>query len=153
VGQHNTAIQKDTSEIFETNSLAPINFALGQSIVPTVAVEARMEFYSRSTAGVIFTTPTQKDFYLKQLALNGHADGGGGSVQITFTTREGVAKDFSLTLRAGTLTDGATSTWVLDLPMRGLLLAKNSAITLVLNSGAVGDGVIVGYSGSDRSGL
>lgn len=151
-GLHNTAIKKDASTIFETNSLQPINFELETDIQPVVAVEPTLISRSLNVAGTLFTTPSDRDFFLTSIAVSAEIDpaSGSGSSYIEYTNADGISALFGCLVASGVVDGGSTNSNSIVFPKRGILLTKGSAITATSSaSGAFFH--ITGYYGSDRS--
>lgn len=151
-GVHSTFLKKTFSDVVETNSLEPINLEVTNTIIPVLQMDPNQNIVrSGDTTGTLFTTPSQYDFWLTTIFLSCWNDTTGptaGLAALTFTPRGGSAVTYKVqTDAAGNNGPNAVS---LAFPMRGILLEKNSAITI---SGIAGlcDIVITGYTGSDRS--
>lgn len=148
---HNTKLLRDASEILETNSIAPQQFAVPNTIQPVIEIEPFLDvFRASNVTATLFTTPADKDFYLTNIAISAsdNAPITPATTTVSFTLRDGTAVSFEVVINADA-TGGVANT--MDFPKRGLLLAKNSAITCSIVS--AGHAAIAGYRGSGRSGL
>jgi len=148
---HNSHIKKNASEIFETNAFDDSIQEVNNVITPVVSVEPTINVVrcTNSTTS-IYTTPTDKDFYLTNIAMNCAADNAGptpGQVTIVFTPRDGTAQTFSLFTETSATGENSIS---IQFPMRGVLLAKGVVISATFSGGG-GHMMIAGYLGSDRS--
>lgn len=142
---HNTFLLREASEIFETNSTRPINFKIDDKLRPVVTVMPDIDIVRTAQASAtLFTTPTDRDFFLTNVWLSNNGDE--GVSYITFVTFDGITQ--KIQLANGVLELGNSATSVV-FPMRGVRLQKNSPI--VFNATVSGSGMIAGYRGSDRS--
>lgn len=150
LGLKSTFLKKLFSESVETNSLTPINPEISQTIIPTLNLDPNIEIVKAGsvTTTTIYTTPTDKDFYLTNLHLSAFADDALIN-SITVTKYNGETVTFTATSSGFLETAHAGDNINLTFPMKGIKLAKNSAITSV--GGATGTYIIAGYLGSDRS--
>lgn len=148
---HSTAIKKWASHLFETNSARPIDFKLSEVIQPIVEIQPYIDVMRTSvTTGtnVVYTTPTDKEFYLTNVAMSGYSEAGvaQGEATIEFTTEDGQSRSMNIS------TDNTASAGSLALsvqfPMRGVLLKKGSTITFTIDKAFI---MFAGYTASDRA--
>lgn len=153
---HNTAVKKNASEILETNALSKPIQLISDIMVPIVDIQPKIDVF-RATSGsgevkTIYTTPTDKDFYLTGLSVHAWGDTTGlthGLVFVTITPKDTPAQMITLNTDESPGTANASAVLVLNFPMRGLLLEKGSAVSCDFDTtGAV---TMHGYIGSDRS--
>lgn len=157
---HSTALKKNASEIFETNAFDPAFNQVMPQLVPTVAIEPKLIYAQATSASTIFTTPTDKDFFLTNMNISIADDAtvpatGTYDGVITFTTEDGVSHTFKCELALASLsTSPPNAQNSITFPMRGLKLARNSTLVSSFGGGATPTGrffAIAGYIGSDRS--
>lgn len=149
---HNTAIIRDGSEQLEINAYdSPLNECV-DIIQPIVKIEPYISVLRTASAGTIYTTPTNNDFYLTNVVINGGSEAGGtGFVECTFTTADGRSQSIKLIIAADALTGAGNNSLSINFPMRGLKLARNSAVALA-QGGTIDQSItIAGYEGSNRS--
>lgn len=155
---HNTAIKKNASFIFETNvNDKPIDEVI-EKIQPTVEIQPYINIVrSRDSTGAIYTTPTDKNFYLTGYSFSAAAE---VATATAYTSLNFVLAD-GTSVSSAILLDGTDGVGALQgtngqinetFPFRGVLLQKNSAITLTLGAGHSCVALISGYTDSDRSG-
>jgi len=148
---HNTAIKKWASHLFETNASRPIDFKLSEVIQPTVLVQPYIDVVRNSSSSgttTLFTTPTDKEFYLTNVVLEGYSESGvvSGEVSFEFVTYDGVTRQISIATD-NTAAAGSVALSV-PFPMRGVLLAKSSNVTITITNGSA---FMAGYTASDRA--
>lgn len=157
IGTHNVALGKRVSEILETNVLAPLNIELNRTLQPIISIEPYIDiFKSTSGTGAVYTTPTDKDFYLVGIyfsmesilaapGFNNLAVIGKDGLTVNIRQYYGHALD-ETSIRLQPCQDSI----FISFPKRGFLCAKGSALTFTLTSSA-GMCSIIGYTDSDRS--
>jgi len=97
----------------------------------------------------MYTTPSDVDFYLTNVAVSAVSTENPGATSITFTTSEGDVQIFGVvTVGAGGV-NHSSSNLSMEFPMQGIKLARSSAITFTLFE--TGYGHIAGYRASGRS--
>jgi hypothetical protein len=147
-----TAILKNASEILETNAIRNNNIHINDTVQPNIPIEPSIDIVeTRNDNGVIYVTPATKDFYLTNIALscwNDASEPTAGLVTLGFYDRNGLQKIF--TVKGDIGGSPGQSTIAINFPKRGVLLAKNTNITI---SCSLGTALIAGYLWSDRSGL
>lgn len=146
---HNTALGKWASNLFETNALRPLNFDLKTDVIPVVQIDPFLDIVRTANGSGtvnIYTTPTDKDFYLTNINMNTTGDEfTQGNIIITFTAYDGQQRQYSF----GTTAQSSTCVQDIVFPKRGLLLAKNTNI--IVQIAPLGGVLIAGYLGSDRA--
>lgn len=156
-GTHSTAVQKFASDILESNSLQPQIFGIADNMQPTIAVEPYIDVVQvLNSAGTIYTTPSDKEFFLTNIYLSGITtpSSTAGEVEITFTPSNGNARTIRMGVPnpgVGTTVDiGGEAHLSILFPLRGVKLQKNTTITLAFTVDSASS-MIAGYLGSDRS--
>jgi hypothetical protein len=150
-GTHNTYIKKLFSNNFETNALEPVNIELSKVVVPTVNLLPYNDVVRTIAAtGTIYTTPTDKDFFLTGFCLSMYGDTEEpfqGSAQISFITEDEITQTFWIkSIENGNGAYSISHTF----PLRGVRLKKGSDISFTA-PGSLSNCLINGYVASDRS--
>jgi len=148
-GTHNTFLKKIFSRKVETNSLEPLNIEVSKTIVPTLSLEPSVNIVKViSSTGGIYTTPTDKDFYLTGYVLQGINNSSTNTLG-TATIQYQLENGDTISHTASSELDGLGSPTVIkvDFP-KGCLLSKN--ITIAVTIANAGNVLIHGFTGSDR---
>jgi len=151
---YSTNILKNASEILETNAMSEKVSEINGSVQPTIKIEPYINILKTDTAATatIYTTPTDKDFYLTNAAISCNVGGGAaGTATLTFVLRSGETQTINAVVTSD-IGDSTAVTLPIQFPLRGLLLAKGSTIVSTSNTD-VQSFTIAGYLGSDRSGI
>jgi len=157
---HNSRLKAWINDLLGNNAADGQSMQIADYVVhPVVIAQPYLEIYREATrtstgATTLFTTPSDKSFFLTNLNLNiGTAAAGGGTdSNITFTLADGTVSTFSLSTP-----DSGAEAIVMDkaavFPMQGLKLAKASTIVINTSIGSAGDHTasIAGYIGDDRN--
>lgn len=121
-----------------------------QQIVQPVIIgnKNRCNIVKLGTAtATLYTTPTDKDFYLTDLSLGCTSDGGGllgnTSNRISFTPQGDAGKNFIVGISTNSDNTGAHNNQNMSF-QNGILLERGSTIVLTINSDT-GLGVIAGF--------
>jgi len=155
-GTHNTAVQKNVSEILETNSIAPNTLGISENLQPVINIEPKIDIF-RTAFGygetkTLYTTPTKADFFLTNITLACWGDTTGtshGMLTLNITPKDTPATTFVIKNESTTTTPGSPTIVSIPFALRGLLIEKNSAITIDFDG--EGSAALCGYIGSDRS--
>jgi hypothetical protein len=148
---HNTFLNRVFNELIETNALNPAYLSIGNQGIATIQLQPYIDVVRTSQEiggnGTMYTTPTDKDFYLTNFHLTCYGDGVStqGTATLQFVTRDNHTIVQQLATSATGMDSNATS---VIFPMRGVLLAKGSTITSSVVNGVI---LIAGYVGSGRS--
>lgn len=122
------AVKRDAGDVFGIQPTdAQFDFA-ERKLTPTVAIEPYINFLKAATSSTtMFTTPTNKDFFLTNLVIT-NADI--SNAQITITPFGMPAAAIAAAGNSGTAEKNGSVVNIV-FPMRGLLLARGSTIVSV----------------------
>jgi len=152
---HNTKIKKWLSEILGQNYMNSGVVLSSDTVIPTVEVSPRIDiFRSVTTTDTIYTTPSDRDFYLTNVAMTVANNTSLATNTVTFVDENGVTRTVYLhsTFTVGTAESTGTAASIsITFPFRGILLARGSAISYSMAAADLGSGMIAGYLGDDRS--
>jgi len=131
---------------------------VNEEIQPVVEIQPYIDILrSVTSTSTVFTTPSDRDFYLTNINLTTNSDAdvpGDGTISLVVTPKQGAAQTITLIAPqvATTATSGSDTTNTMNIifPFRGVLLARSSAISATIST--AGCAVIAGYQASDRSG-
>lgn len=147
---YNPSIGEDLHRIFNLKGQAPTN-EVSDEVVPVIIIErnhniVRSQTFTNATAATIYTTPTDKDFYLEALTLSVIKD---ATSQSTLTDIRAVIDGVSqLIARISGITLTAQNQTI---TLSGLKIKvdRGTNITLNATSGVANikcDGSIIGYT-------
>lgn len=157
---YNTTITEDASRIFNTKSTETIGNEVLPYITPTIAVTRFCDVIfdnvaSNTTSTTIYTTPTDKDFYLVGAILSFVKDGTSTSTSSSITATIGGVSN-KVILRLATLTLTAERGQISYNPSIPIKIDRGTNIAVTNSSGTANitaRGVIHGYTVETTKGV
>lgn len=138
------------SEQLATNNSQVPDIQVPSIVQPTISIEPELNILrSATSATTLYTTPSDKDFYLTSISLSGSSNAS-ATVTLTVTTFDNASRTINLQVsNGGVLNDSVNNSLNMIFPMRGLKLARNSTVALSFNS-STASANIAGYTAGDR---
>jgi len=149
---HNSRLKAWINDLLGNNAADGQSMQIADYVVhPVVVAQPYIEIVRTATANAtLYTTPTDKYFFLTNIHMNVQGEqGGAGVFAINFNLADGTVIKHILAAASGT-SEGSSNTQDMQFPMQGIKLAKGTAIT----SSDLADGgniMIMGYLGDDRN--
>lgn len=145
-GVHNTHLKKLFSEKVETNSLEPLNIEVSKTVIPIVELQGEQIVSTKSSSGTVYTTPSDKTFYLTNVSMNGANDEFAADYNsLQFTAVEGGTKQILLCVYYN-----QANALDINFGKVGVKIEKNSVFSYS-GASSLGHVTISGYLASDRS--
>jgi len=140
--QFNVSLGKEQKEIFGLKTGDMPSSEVSPIIQPVKEVQPYLNIVRiRTTTGTIYTTPSDSDFYLTNVFFD---ELGIDTDTIAVVLADGTTQTFYNACTPFAVGLNGVNQISINFPMRGILLAKNSAITCVMdNAGMTG---ISGYT-------